>query len=174
MVRGDPHRHEVPFERAVVLAKTGCDAHGWSPSHAKNQLPPSTRRRQSSSSKAISRWSVDPKADGESASAARRMSLAASHSSTFTGRTSTVISMASPVGPPAPSRPGHQFVDPGITGIDHVVFDVCRHDPVSQILDENHVRISSDGVVFGPIRVLDTAWVGLLGVIVGGCLRRCL
>jgi hypothetical protein len=30
---------------------------------------------------------------------------------------------------------------------------VRRYDPVSQILDENHVRLSSDGVVFGPIRV---------------------
>lgn len=55
--------------------------------------------------------------------------------------------------PTAPSRPGHQFVDPEIIGIDHVVFDVCRYDPVTQILDENHVRISSDRVVFGPIRV---------------------
>ncbi len=55
--------------------------------------------------------------------------------------------------PTAPSRPGHQFVDPEIIGVDHVVFDVCRYDPVTQILDENHVHISSDGVVFGPIRV---------------------
>jgi hypothetical protein len=30
---------------------------------------------------------------------------------------------------------------------------VRRYDPVSQILDENHVRISTDRVVFGPIRV---------------------
>ena len=55
--------------------------------------------------------------------------------------------------PAAPSRASHQFVDPEIIGVDHVVFDVCRYDPVSQILDENHVRISSDGIVFGPIRV---------------------
>jgi len=55
--------------------------------------------------------------------------------------------------PTAPSRAGHQFVDPEIIGVDHVVFDVSRYDPVSQILDENHVRISSDGIVFGPIRV---------------------
>ncbi len=55
--------------------------------------------------------------------------------------------------PAAPSRAGHQLVDPEIIGVDHVVFDVCRYDPVSQILDENHVRISSDGIVFGPIRV---------------------
>ncbi len=55
--------------------------------------------------------------------------------------------------PTAPSRTGHQYVDPELIGIDHVVLDVCRYDPVSQVLDENHVRISSDGIVFGPIRV---------------------
>jgi len=48
--------------------------------------------------------------------------------------------------PTAPSRPGHQFVD-------HVVLDVCRYDPVSQILDESHVHISSGGIVLGPIKV---------------------
>jgi len=55
--------------------------------------------------------------------------------------------------PTAPSRPGHQFVDAEHLGVDHVVLDVCRYDPVSQVLDENHVHISSGGIVFGPIRV---------------------
>ncbi len=55
--------------------------------------------------------------------------------------------------PTAPSRPGHQFVDAEHVGVDHVVLDVCRYDPVSQILDENHVHINSGGIVFGPIRV---------------------
>jgi SAM-dependent methyltransferase len=55
--------------------------------------------------------------------------------------------------PTAPSRPGHQFVDAESVGIDHVVLDVCQYDPVTQILDENHVRISPDGLVFTPIRV---------------------
>ncbi len=55
--------------------------------------------------------------------------------------------------PTAPSRPSHQYVDPELIGIDHVVLDVCRYDPVSQILDENHVRIGSNGISFGPIRV---------------------
>jgi hypothetical protein len=31
------------------------------------------------------------------------------------------------------------------------VLDVCRYDPVTQILDENHVRISADGLVLSPI-----------------------
>jgi SAM-dependent methyltransferase len=53
--------------------------------------------------------------------------------------------------PTAPSRPGHQFVDAEHVGVDQVVLDVCRYDPVTQILDENHVRISSDGVVLSPI-----------------------
>jgi SAM-dependent methyltransferase len=53
--------------------------------------------------------------------------------------------------PTAPSRPGHQFVDAEHVGVDQVVLYVCRYDPVTQILDENHVRISSDGVVLSPI-----------------------
>jgi SAM-dependent methyltransferase len=55
--------------------------------------------------------------------------------------------------PTAPSRPGHQFVDAEHVGVDHVVLDVCRYDPVTQILDENHVRIGADGFVFSPIRL---------------------
>lgn len=53
--------------------------------------------------------------------------------------------------PTAPSRPGHQLVDAEHVGVDQIVLDVCRYDPVTQILDENHVRISSDGVVLSPI-----------------------
>ncbi len=55
--------------------------------------------------------------------------------------------------PSAPSRPGHQFVDAERIGTDHVVLDVCKYDPVTQILDENHVRIDADGSVFSPIRL---------------------
>jgi SAM-dependent methyltransferase len=55
--------------------------------------------------------------------------------------------------PTAPARPGHQFVDAEYVGIDHVVLDVCQYDPVTQILDENHVRIGADGLVFSPIRL---------------------
>jgi SAM-dependent methyltransferase len=51
--------------------------------------------------------------------------------------------------PTAAVRP--QYVDAEQVGVDHVVLDVCRYDPVSQILDENHVRIGSDGIVLGPI-----------------------
>jgi Methyltransferase domain len=56
--------------------------------------------------------------------------------------------------PTAPSRPDHQYVDAEHIGVDHVVLDVYRYDPVTQILDENHVRIGAEGlVVFSPIRL---------------------
>jgi hypothetical protein len=55
--------------------------------------------------------------------------------------------------PTAPARPGHQCVDAAHVGVDHVVLDVCRCAPVTQILDETHVRISADGLVFSPIRL---------------------
>jgi hypothetical protein len=55
--------------------------------------------------------------------------------------------------PTAPSRPGRQFVDAQHIGLDHVVLDVCQYEPVTQILDVNHVRIGADGSVFSPIRL---------------------
>jgi SAM-dependent methyltransferase len=55
--------------------------------------------------------------------------------------------------PTAPSRPGHQFVDAECVGVAQVVLDACRYDPVTQILDKNHVRISADGIVLSPIRL---------------------
>jgi hypothetical protein len=35
---------------------------------------------------------------------------------------------------------------------DGVGFDVCRYDPVTQLFDENHVRVTADGIRFAPIR----------------------
>ncbi len=55
--------------------------------------------------------------------------------------------------PTAPARAGHQYVDAERVDVDHVVLDVGRYDPVSQILDESHVRIGSDAVVVTPIRL---------------------
>lgn len=52
--------------------------------------------------------------------------------------------------PTAPSRPGHQSIDAEHVGVDHVVLDLCHYDPVSQVLDENHVRIGSDGICLRP------------------------
>ena len=46
-----------------------------------------------------------------------------------------------------------QYVDAEHVGVDEVVLDVCRYDPVTQVLDENHVRIGAGGIVFGPVRL---------------------
>ncbi len=55
--------------------------------------------------------------------------------------------------PTAPTRPDHQFVDAERVEVDHVVLGVCRYDPITQILDTNHVHISADGVIMSPIRL---------------------
>jgi SAM-dependent methyltransferase len=55
--------------------------------------------------------------------------------------------------PTAPGRPGHQFVDAERVELDRVVLGVCRYDPVTQILDHNHVHISADGIILAPIRL---------------------
>lgn len=55
--------------------------------------------------------------------------------------------------PTAPARPGHQFVDAERIDVSEVTLDVCRYDPISQVLDENHVTIGPDGITFSPIRL---------------------
>lgn len=55
--------------------------------------------------------------------------------------------------PTALARPGHQFIDVERLELDHIGLDVCRYDPVTQILDENHVHIGADGLAFNPIRL---------------------
>ena len=50
------------------------------------------------------------------------------------------------------ARDRHQFVDVEAVEVDHVRLDVNRYDPVTQMLDENHVYIGVDGIRFGPIR----------------------
>jgi SAM-dependent methyltransferase len=46
---------------------------------------------------------------------------------------------------------GNQFVDVERVANDEVVLDVNRYDPVTQILDENHVTLTNSGVRLGPI-----------------------
>ena len=53
--------------------------------------------------------------------------------------------------PTAPSRPARQYVDAEHIGAGKVVLDVCRYNPVTQILDEQHVRIGADGITLSPI-----------------------
>ena len=53
--------------------------------------------------------------------------------------------------PAAPARPGHQYVDPAHIAADQIVLDAGRYDPVTQILDLNHIHISADGIILSPI-----------------------
>src|ERR671936_3153121 len=53
--------------------------------------------------------------------------------------------------PSAPTRARAQFVDAERIAVDQVTLDVARYDPVTQILDEQHVQISADGIRLGPI-----------------------
>jgi SAM-dependent methyltransferase len=50
-----------------------------------------------------------------------------------------------------------QYVDAEHIGVDHVVLDVGRHDPVAQRLDESHVYLSRHGIRLHPI-VTRYAW----------------
>ena len=45
----------------------------------------------------------------------------------------------------------HEYVRPEWVGTDSVGFDVCRYDPVTQLLEENHVALSAGGIRFGPL-----------------------
>lgn len=49
------------------------------------------------------------------------------------------------------------YVRPEWIAADAIGFDVARYDPVTQILDENHVRLTADGIAFSPI-VCRLAW----------------
>ena len=46
---------------------------------------------------------------------------------------------------------GNHFVNVEHLGSDEVVLDVNRYNAVTQILDENHVSLTKDGLRFGPI-----------------------
>jgi SAM-dependent methyltransferase len=49
----------------------------------------------------------------------------------------------------APGQP--DYVHAEHVGIDTVAFDVARYDPVSQLLEENHVRLTTSGISMSPI-----------------------
>ena len=44
-----------------------------------------------------------------------------------------------------------QYVDAEAISVDSVRFDLLRLDPSTQMLSENHVRVSHDGVTFNPV-----------------------
>jgi SAM-dependent methyltransferase len=50
-----------------------------------------------------------------------------------------------------------QYVDAEAVGVQRVVLDMGRHDPVAQTLDESHVELSKSGVRLAPI-VCRYAW----------------
>lgn len=52
---------------------------------------------------------------------------------------------------PSAWLPGNQYVNAERVEAQAVVLDVCRYDPVTQILDENHVRLDEAGVHLSPI-----------------------
>ena len=55
--------------------------------------------------------------------------------------------------PVAPTWPTRERVSAERVELDHVALEVCRYDPVTQILDDNHLRVGTDGVVIDPIRL---------------------
>lgn len=66
--------------------------------------------------------------------------------------------------------PGHSdYVHTEQVEVDAVGFDVARYDPVTQQLDENHVRITADGVRFMPIvcRLVSPGEMDLMARIAG-------
>jgi SAM-dependent methyltransferase len=76
--------------------------------------------------------------------------------------------------PSAPARPGQQFVNAERVAADQVTLDIGRYDPVGQLLDENHVRISAGGISFGAIslRLANPPEFDLMARIAGLRLRQ--
>jgi SAM-dependent methyltransferase len=71
----------------------------------------------------------------------------------------------------------HAWIAPGATDYTHaelvepasVVLDVARYDPVSQLLTENHVRLTPDGITMDPIvcRLITPGEMDLMARIAG-------
>ena len=55
--------------------------------------------------------------------------------------------------PTAPSRDDRGFVEVYDMAIDSAHIEACRYDPISQILDLQHVHIRQEGVRLSPIRL---------------------
>ena len=64
---------------------------------------------------------------------------------------------------------GTRFVDVERVTTGEVVLDVNRYDPVTQVLDENHVTLTDEGVRLGPIsrRIAPPAELDLMARVAG-------
>jgi hypothetical protein len=60
-----------------------------------------------------------------------------------------VVETALPSAWITPERP--QYVHAERVGMNEVMLDVARYDPVSQLLEENHVRLAATGITMAPI-----------------------
>ena len=60
-----------------------------------------------------------------------------------------VVETAVPSAWVTPERP--EYVRAERVGMNEIVLDVARYDPVSQLLEENHVRLATDGITMSPI-----------------------
>jgi SAM-dependent methyltransferase len=76
--------------------------------------------------------------------------------------------------PTAATRSEQQFVEAEQVAADRVTLHVGRYEPVTQILDANHVHIDGDGISFGPIslRLAYPAEFDLMARIAGLRLRH--
>jgi SAM-dependent methyltransferase len=71
----------------------------------------------------------------------------------------------------------HAWIAPGTTdyvhaehvGVDAIVLDVARYDPVTQLLEENHVRLTPNGITMQPIvcRLITPGEMDLMARIAG-------
>jgi hypothetical protein len=78
-----------------------------------------------------------------------------------------VVETAVPSAWITPKRPG--YVHAERVGMDEVVLDVARYDPVSQLLEDNHVRLARDGITMSPIvcRLITPGEMDLMARIAG-------
>lgn len=78
-----------------------------------------------------------------------------------------VIEAALPHAWIAPGKP--DYVHAEQVGTDAVMLDVARYDPVTQLLEENHVRLTTDGITMTPIvcRLITPSEMDLMARIAG-------
>lgn len=78
-----------------------------------------------------------------------------------------VVETAVPSAWITPDRP--DYVHAEHVGVDEVMLDVARYDPVTQLLAENHVRLTSDGISLSPIlcRLITPGEMDLMARIAG-------